>query len=121
MLAPHVFKIHIDSVRGCFCQRLGQVSAGLVVDGGVDATFIFQPLCLAVTAYAAHYATAQLLGNLADDSANRTRGGGNEYGFPRFWFTEFLQADIGSKSGHTKSTEIERQPVFVERLQDSDG
>jgi len=70
----------------------------LVVDGGVEAEIVFNPLTFFIGAGDADYAAAVDFAELADDAAGGAGGGGDDEGFAGFRLADFEETEVGGEA-----------------------
>ncbi len=101
-----VVEVDVDAVGARRADRLGQVVAVLVVDGGVEAEHLGQVAALVRTARTAHRATAVDLGQLADHAADRARRRRHQHGVARLGGADVEQAEVGGQPGQAEHPQI---------------
>src|SRR6266404_3809725 len=70
----------------------------LVVDGGVEAEIVFNPLTFFISASDADYAAAVDFSEVADDAAGGASRGGGDEGFRGLGLADFKEAEIGGEA-----------------------
>ena len=104
-VAADVLEVDVDPVRAEPVQGRADVLA-LVVDGPVEPEFAGQPVALGLAAGDADHAGALQLGDLADDRADRTGGGGDDDGLARLRLADLAEAEPGRKARAAQNAHV---------------
>ena len=96
-LTADVFEIDVDTFRSCRRELLFPVRM-FVVDGGVEAEFVFNPPAFFIGTGDADNTAAVDLADLAGDTASCAGCARNDEGFAGLRFADVEEAEIGSEA-----------------------
>src|SRR5215469_3510761 len=88
-----VFKIDVDA-SGSRGDELSLPVGMFVVDGGVEAQIVLNPVAFFIGTGDADDAATVNFAELSGDATGGTRGGRNDESFTRLWFGHIEQAEI---------------------------
>lgn len=102
-LTSDVLEVDVDSLRSKLLQRL-LVRGGLVVEGMVELELVLDELGLLVAADGADHGEPLVLGELADDLADGSRGGRDEDGLALLGLSDLVEGRARSTTSDTVPT-----------------
>src|SRR5262249_26319496 len=110
-IAADVLEVDVDALRRGGPQVGGEI-AGPVVNARVQAQLGNDVAALLGPAGDADRPASLDFGDLANDRADRTGGGGHHHGFPRFGLADLKEPEVGGPAGHAEAA----QPALQGRL-----
>jgi hypothetical protein len=120
LLTADVLVVDVDTVGGQALEGVKRLLL-LVVEAGVEVKVLGDEVELLVVTDGADDGEALVLGELADELADGTGGGGDEDGLALLGDTNIVEGRVGGQTGHAEGTEEELGVKLVGVVDDIGG